>query len=95
MSLVKFGAVLIGGALGAIFAILSIEFFDSNVSQLGYLAACAIFGGIVCAVVSAGMPETQYARKAGQSDLSTNIVTGGRPKCQRAQPANSPPLSPQ
>ena len=93
MSWVKFGAVLIGGALGAIFAILSIDFFGSNVSQLGYLAACAIFGGIVCAVVSAGMP--QHARKAGQSDLSTNIVAGGRPKCQRAHPANLPPLSPQ
>ena len=65
MSLVKFGAVLIGGALGAIFAILSIEFFDSNVSQLGYLAACAIFGGIVCAVVSAGMPELSMRVRPG------------------------------
>ena len=32
MSWVKFGAVLTGGAFGAIFAILSIEFFDLNMS---------------------------------------------------------------
>ncbi len=39
MSWVKFGAVLLGGAFGAVFAILSIEFFHSTVNQLGYVAA--------------------------------------------------------
>ena len=92
MSWVKFGAVLTGGAFGAIFAILSIEFFNSNISQFGYLAACAIFGGIVCAVISAGMP--QHARKSGQPDLSTNINSGGRSKVTVARTVASLPPGP-
>lgn len=92
MSLVKLGAILFGGALGAFFAILSIDFFHSNVSQLGYVAACAIFGAIVCTVISATLP--QRARTSGRSDLSANSDVGGLPKTQRGNPADSPPLSP-
>ena len=93
MSWVKFGAVLLGGALGAAFAILSIEDFQSTASQLGYLAACAIFGGIMCAVIFAGIPP--QSRKSGQSDLSTNVNAHGRPESRRGQPDDLPPLSPQ
>lgn len=92
MNWVKCGAVLIGGASGAAFAILSIELFDSNDQQLGYAAACAIFGGIMCAVISDGIPRN--ARKSAQSDLSANSTDDGRPKRQLAHPPDSPPLSP-
>ena len=43
MNWVKCGAVLIGGASGAAFAILSIELFDLNDQQLGYAAALDIW----------------------------------------------------
>ena len=92
MSWVKFGAILIGGALGASVAILCIEFFHSNSSQLGYVAACAIFGGIVCAVISAAFP--QHAPTSGRFELSKNSDAGGLPKSKRGDPAGSPPLSP-
>jgi hypothetical protein len=56
MSLVTRGAVLIGIALGASFATLSIDVFASDANQIGFIGTCAIFGGIVCAVTSAGRP---------------------------------------
>lgn len=92
MSWVKFGAILIGGALGTFLAILSIKVFDSDASQLGFVAACSIFGAIVCAAISAGFP--QRAQKSGRSDLSTPLEARGMPKSQRAHPPDSPPLSP-
>ena len=86
MNWVKCGAVLIGGASGAAFAILSIELFNSNDQQLGYAAACAIFGGIMCAVTSISDGIPRNARKSAQSDLSANSTDDGRPKRQLAPP---------
>ena len=87
---IKFGAILIGSALGALFAILSIDFFDSNVSQLGCMAACAIFGGIMCAVISAGMPQRTF----GKTDVPTTLEAGVPSKAQQIHPPDSPPLVP-
>ena len=92
VSWVKFGAILIGDALGASVAIMCIEFFHSNSSQLGYVAACAIFGGIVCAVISAAFP--QHASASRRSDLLKNSDAGELPKSKRGHSADSPPLSP-
>lgn len=93
MTWANLGAILIGGALGAFFAILSIEFFHSNVDQLGYAAACTIFGGMICAVISAGMP--QHALKSRRSGLSTDLDVPGAVQRQEFNSADSPPLSPQ
>jgi len=91
MSCVQAGAVLLGGVFGAVFAISFIKYFDSNGSQLGFVAVCAIFGGITFAVLSAALP--QGARKFRQPDPSRNVDAGVRPKCH--YPSDSPPLSPQ
>ena len=92
MSSVKFSAVLIGGALGAAIAMLSIDFFHSTAEQLGYLAACAIFGAIVCAV---GFPAMRRGdRKFERPGPSRAFDAHELPKKQRAHPTDSPPLSP-
>jgi hypothetical protein len=89
---VQLDAILVGGALGAFFAILSINFFHSTVRQLAYLAACAIFGSIVCAVSFAAFP--QRLRGPARSASLANSDSGRLPKPQRGQTADSPPLSP-
>ena len=88
----KFAAVLIGGVLGALFATLCIRFFETTVSQLGYVAACAIFGGIICAVISTGMSQrSDIFRKF---DSPKDLEDSERPNCKRPRPKDSPPLSP-
>ena len=93
MSWIKLAGILTGGVLGAFFALLSIKFFHSDASRIGYLAACAIFGAIVCAIISAALP--QRARTSGRSGLSKQSDAHGRPQDRRGKPTDSPPLSPE
>lgn len=76
--------MLLGGALGAACAILSIEFFDTTAMQLGYVAACAIFGGTASAVISAGIP--QGARKFTSWTVSKNLRTARQPESKSPLP---------
>jgi hypothetical protein len=93
VSWAKSGVVLIGGILGAAFATLSIDVFESDVNQIGYVAGCTIFGGIVCAITSASIPW--LGRTSTQSNLSTRTEIDGRPQLSKTRSTNSPPLSPQ
>lgn len=66
---IRLCAIFLGGAWGAACAILSAEFFDTTATQLGYIAACAIFGGISSAVISAGVPKGATRKFRSRSRL--------------------------
>lgn len=83
---IRLGAVLLGGALGAACAIFSIEFFDTTATQLGSVAACAIFGGLTSVIASAGIPLGAI-RKFQDGSRLKNLGTARlvRLKCVRAE----------
>jgi hypothetical protein len=80
--------VLLGGAFGAACAIFSIEFFDTTATQLAYIAACAIFGGITSVVVSSGIPLGTARKLPGRSRLK-NLRIARLARLETARAAHS------